>query len=70
VHNGFHHTLGTSDVSTAATLFLNSIVMLAAMHAIKYNHLRHHKYCLKPEDVEGNCARMPGWKALGYGPVF
>lgn len=70
VHNGFHHTLGTSDVSTSMTLVLNSILMLAAMHAVKYNHLRHHKFCLQPEDVEGNCARMPGWIALGYGPVF
>ncbi len=65
------HTLGTSDVSTSMTLVLNSILMLVS-HACpsKYNHLRHHKYCLQPEDVEGNCARMPGWIALGYGPVF
>jgi fatty acid desaturase len=70
VHNGFHHTLGTSRFLTEITLLSNSLLMLACMHAIRYNHLRHHKYCLKDGDVEGSWARMPAWKALLYGPVF
>ena len=69
-HNGFHHTLGTSRTATWLTLFLNSILMMAAMHAVKYNHLRHHKYCLQDGDVEGNCARMRPLAAICYGPVF
>jgi len=70
VHNGFHHTLGTPRLLTALTLLSNSVLMLAAMHAVRYNHLRHHKYCLQEGDVEGNWARMPAWKALLYGPLF
>ena len=70
VHNGFHHTLGTSRLLTEVTLLSNSVLMLAAMHAVRYNHLRHHKYCLLEGDVEGNWARMPAWKAIAYGPLF
>jgi fatty acid desaturase len=70
VHNGFHHTLGTSRRLTQITLLSNSILMLAAMHAIRYNHLRHHKYCLQEGDVEGNWARMSAWKAIACGPLF
>jgi len=70
VHNGFHHTLGTTRLLTELTLLSNSVLMLAAMHAVKYNHLRHHKYCLQEGDVEGNWARMPAWKAILYGPAF
>jgi fatty acid desaturase len=69
-HNGYHYTLGTSKKITAFTLILNSILMLASMHAIKFNHLRHHKYCLGDNDVEGKCARMPAWKAILFGPIF
>jgi fatty acid desaturase len=58
VHNGFHYTLGVNHTLTEATLIVNSLLMMTAMHAVKYNHLRHHKYCLHEEDVEGNCARM------------
>jgi len=70
VHNGFHHTLGVSRTLTEATLFVNSLLMMTAMHAVRYNHLRHHKYCLQEDDVEGNCARMTAVQALLYGPVF
>ncbi len=69
-HNGFHYTLGLSKKATWFVLFINSLLMLAAMHAIKYNHLRHHKYCLHENDVEGNCARMKAWQSLLYGPIF
>jgi fatty acid desaturase len=70
VHNGFHYTLGTSKNATWVTLFINSLLMLAAMHAVKYNHLRHHKYCLQDSDEEGRCAKMNAFKAVAYGPVF
>jgi len=70
VHNGFHYTLGTSARATWITLFINSLLMLTAMHAVKYNHLRHHKYCLGDDDEEGRCAKMSAFKAIAYGPVF
>ena len=44
--------------------------MMASMHAVKFNHLRHHKYCLGQKDVEGQCAKMPAWKAIIFGPIF
>jgi len=70
VHNAFHYTLGISKTLTRFTLHLNSLLMLVSMHAVKYNHLRHHTHCLKKEDVEGNCAKMHPFKAMLHGPVF
>lgn len=70
VHNGFHYTLGISRGATRLVLRVNSILMLTSMHAVKYNHLRHHKYCLADEDIEGRCAKMSALRAIAYGPVF
>lgn len=69
VHNGFHNALGTSKLLTWFTLFSNSIWMMASMHAVKFNHLRHHKYCLHEGDYEGASAKMKWYKAMLYGPV-
>lgn len=70
VHNAFHYTLGTSKTATEITIVLNSILMMTAMHAVKYNHMRHHKYCLQDADVEGHCAKMSALQALLYGPAY
>jgi fatty acid desaturase len=40
------------------------------MHAVKYNHLQHHKHCLGKDDVEGSSARMKWWQAILLGPLF
>ncbi|MFT3683122.1 MAG: fatty acid desaturase [Ferruginibacter sp.] len=69
VHNGFHNALGIGRKATWFSLYLNSILMMASIHAVKFNHLRHHKYCLKEGDYEGHCAKLPWYKALLYGPV-
>jgi fatty acid desaturase len=69
-HNGFHYTLGIPRWLTDASVFLNSLLMMSAMHAIKYNHLRHHKYCLQEKDVEGNWARMSAFRAIVCGPAY
>ena len=69
VHNGFHHSLGTSKFLTWLCLYLNSILMMAAIHAIKFNHIRHHKHCLSEEDYEGKSAGMSWYGAILYGPV-
>ncbi|MBE7174147.1 MAG: fatty acid desaturase [Williamsia sp.] len=69
VHNGFHHSLGTSKFLTWLSLYLNSILMMASIHAVKFNHIRHHKYCLSDEDYEGKSARMTWYGAILYGPV-
>ena len=70
VHNAFHCALGIPRAATDAVLLLLSIVMLGAMHAVKYNHLQHHKHCLGDEDVEGASARMSAGRALACGPLF
>ena len=69
VHNGFHRALGTGSLLTWICLYTNSIWMMASIHAVQYNHLQHHKYCLGEKDYEGRSARMKGWQAILYGPV-
>ncbi len=69
VHNGFHNSLGTNRFLTWLSLYLNSILMMVSIHAVKFNHLRHHKYCLSEEDYEGKSAGMTWYGAILYGPV-
>jgi fatty acid desaturase len=69
VHNGFHNSLGTNRFLTWFSLFSNSILMMASIHAVKFNHIRHHKYCLSNEDYEGKSAAMTWYGAILYGPV-
>lgn len=44
--------------------------MLGSMHAVRFNHLRHHRPKLDEGDVEGRAAEMPAWRALLFGPWF
>jgi fatty acid desaturase len=69
VHNGFHNSLGTNKFLTWFTLYSNSILMMVSIHAVKFNHIRHHKYCLSEEDYEGKSAGMRWYGAILYGPV-
>lgn len=70
VHNGYHHSLGLSRRWTDIVLWINSILMFTSLHAVKYNHLQHHKHCLNEHDVEGRSAKMSAIQALLYGPRF
>lgn len=70
VHNAFHTALGLSRRTTDIVLWIMSLVMLGSMHAVQYNHLRHHKLNLGEGDVEGRSAEMPAWRALLFGPAF
>lgn len=69
VHNGFHHSLGTTKFLTWFSLYSNSILMMTSIHAVKFNHIRHHKYCLSEQDYEGKSAGMTWYGAILYGPV-
>lgn len=69
VHNGFHRALGTNAFLTWCCLYGNSILMMSSIHAVRFNHLRHHRYCLGEEDYEGRTARMKWWQAILYGPL-
>ncbi|WP_431610317.1 fatty acid desaturase [Chryseobacterium sp. 'Rf worker isolate 10'] len=68
VHNGFHNSLGTGKRLTWLSLYLNSLTMIASIHAVKFNHIRHHKFCLSEEDYEGKSASMKWYQAIMYGP--
>ncbi len=70
VHDAFHQNLGLSRAATEWVMAALSVAMGGSMHAVKYNHLRHHKHCLDDNDVEARSARMKGWQAIARGPVF
>lgn len=67
-HNAQHRSVGISARATEWMLFALSVTMLASMHAVKFNHLRHHKDPLGPSDIEAMSARMPWWMAILVGP--
>jgi len=70
VHNAFHSALGLSGGATSVILWIMSVLMLGSMHAVRFNHLRHHRLALGEGDIEGRSAEMPAWGALLFGPVF
>jgi fatty acid desaturase len=70
VHNAHHYALGLSRRATEWFLFVMSVVMLGAMHAVQFNHLRHHKLCMAEGDAEAASARLRGWQAIAIGPYF
>lgn len=70
VHNGHHRALGIGRRANDWFLFAMSMVMLGAMRAVKFNHLRHHKLCMTEGDVEARSARMSGGQAIAFGPLF
>ncbi len=70
VHDVFHHNLGLPRWADELVMVFMSVLMLGSMHAVQYNHLRHHRHCMSDEDVEALSARMPAWRAIGLGPVF
>lgn len=70
VHGAFHYAVGVSNRGHEWLMFVLSPLMMSAMHAVQYCHLRHHRHCMDDDDVEAMSARMPGWKALLLGPKF
>src|SRR5579872_5076655 len=61
VHNAFHSALGKYRRSTDFVLRLMSLLMLGSMHAVRINHLRHHRLKMTDADVERRSAEMPAW---------
>lgn len=70
VHNAYHYALGISRGATEWVMCILSVAMLGSMHAVQINHLRHHRDCLGPDDVEAMSARLPAWQAVLIGPWF
>ncbi len=67
-HNGYHNALGISQLATNFTLLINSPFMLASLHAIKLNHMVHHRHNLDEEDYERTVSEMTWWRVLLHGP--
>jgi fatty acid desaturase len=70
VHNAYHYSLGIPRGATEGVMALYSVLMLGSMHAIQWNHLRHHKHCLGGDDIEGASARLTALGAIAIGPLF
>lgn len=70
VHNAYHQALGLPWAWTEGVMLAMSMLMLGSMHAVQFNHLRHHQHCMADEDVEALSARMGALKALAFGPLF
>jgi fatty acid desaturase len=70
VHNAYHYVLGIPRAATEWVMFVLSVIMLGSMHAVQVNHLQHHKHCMDDNDVEALSARMSGFLAILFGPVF
>src|SRR5438128_6937583 len=70
VHGAFHYTLGLPRRATDLLMFCFSLAMLGSMHAVQWNHLRHHRHCLAEDDIEAMGARCSALGALLLGPRF
>ena len=69
-HDAFHAAAGLGRKGSDVQLFLLSVAMGGSLHAVRWNHLRHHRFCLGAGDVEGGAARGSAWRALLDGPRF
>jgi len=70
IHDAYHSALGLPRWGNHAVMLVQSVLMMNAMHAVRWNHLRHHRLCLAEGDVEAASARMSAAGALLYGPLF
>src|SRR4029077_20892718 len=69
-HGGCHYAIGFGRRATDLVLLVLSVLMLGSMHAVQWNHLRHHRHCLAEDDIEAMGARRSGLGAILLGPVF
>lgn len=69
-HEAIHHNLGFGPRGHRMVLHGLSALMLGSNSAVAFNHLHHHRHVGRPDDLEGKCGTMPGWRVLLYGPVF
>lgn len=69
VHNACHYMMGIPRWACDLALFVLSVLMLSAMHAIQVTHMHHHRHCLDDHDIEAATAKISGWRALILGPM-
>jgi fatty acid desaturase len=70
VHGAYHYAIGLPRWATEWVMLAFSILMLGSMHAVQWNHLRHHRHCLTSDDVEAMGARRSALGAILLGPRF
>jgi len=70
IHDAYHSALGVPRWANHVVMLVQSVLMMNAMHAVRFNHLRHHRLCLAEGDVEAASARMTAAGALLFGPLF
>lgn len=68
-HGAFHRTLGLRGRGNDAVMFVLSVLLGGAMHAIECTHRHHHRACLEADDVEGRIAHLGFWRALLHSPL-
>lgn len=69
-HDTYHRNLGLSPREGDLLLFVLSLLLGGALHAIEYTHLRHHRDCLGDHDTEGQISRYRFWAALVRSPLY
>lgn len=69
-HGAFHRTLGLRGRANDAVMFVLSVLLGGAMHAIEASHRHHHRACLGADDVEGHIAHLGFWRALLHSPAY
>jgi beta-carotene hydroxylase len=69
-HDVVHGSLGLTSRQTDWALFVLGAALLESGHAYRTTHTRHHAVFPRPDDPEGDPARMSFWRAVLYGPIF
>jgi|SRR5215217_3376731 len=69
-HEAIHRSLGFGRRGHHLVLHGLSLLMLGSNSAVAFNHLRHHAFVGRPQDIEGKCGRMSWLRVLAYGPLF
>lgn len=64
VHDGYHHSLGTSNDVTTGLTWLLSALLFTSLHTIHATHLEHHRNPLANSDIEGSLAKKTALQAL------
>jgi beta-carotene hydroxylase len=62
-HDVVHGSLGLGPRQTEWALFLFGAALLESGHAYRATHLQHHRAFPRPDDPEGDPARMSLWDA-------
>lgn len=69
-HEAFHRTMGIPRAANEVLLLFLSPLMLSCLHATRFIHLRHHRFLLRSDDIEGRAAQQSWIQALLLGPRY